>query len=56
MKFNVPTNTLDIGSIDLNFHTEPATGAVGDLTSEQWAALLAVISPLVPPPLGTKQV
>ena len=55
MLFNTPTNTMGIGCIDLNFHAAPVATPVGDFTSEQWAALLAVIQPLLPPPLGNKQ-
>jgi hypothetical protein len=56
MKFNIPTNTLNIGSIDLTFHTEQEAAPVGTLSPDQWVALLALLQPLVPPPLGSKQV
>jgi hypothetical protein len=56
MLFNVPTNSLEIGSIDLHFHTEKAGAPMGTLTAEQWTALLTIIQPFAPPPLGTKQV
>jgi len=54
MNFNVPTNNLNIGNINITFHAATNQKADGTLTAEQWTALLAAIAALCPPPIGTK--
>jgi hypothetical protein len=55
MTFNVPSNSLNIGSIDILFHTDTVQSPDGAMTTDQWTALLDAIAALCPPPIGTKE-
>ena len=53
---NVPSNNLNIGAVDIVVYADKDLKADGTLTLEQWAALMAIIAPFLPPPVGTKTV
>ena len=52
MVFNLPTNTLGVGSINLTFHAKSDNSGM-PMTAAQWATLQAAIAPFFPPPIGT---